>query len=74
MKTLSGISPPHPLSPPAEEVGESEASKKDPKILRAHLKLELDEEDELYLDARIRTSQNKDEKHLPRHTYNTKRP
>lgn len=74
MKTLNGISPPHPLSPPAEEVGEIEASKEDPEILRAHLKLELEEEDELYLDARISTSQNKDEKHLPRHTHNTIRP
>lgn len=65
MKTLSGISPPHPLSPPAEEVEQSEASKEDPEILRAHLKLELGEGDELYLDARISTSQNKNEKHLP---------
>lgn len=72
LKTLSGISPPHPLSPPAEEVGEREASKEDPKILGAHLKLELEEEDLLYLNARISTSQNKDEKHLPQHTHKYK--
>lgn len=72
LNTLKGISPPRPLSPPAEEVAESEASKTDPKILGAHWRSEQEGEDELLLDYRTSTSQNQDEKHLPPHTQKKK--
>lgn len=65
LNTPKGISPPRPLSPPAEEVAEREASEKGPEILGARWDFELEGDAELLLAAGISTTPNQHEKPLP---------